>query len=663
MTKSLSLPDELILMLLNEQNGYFYQVPGWSLNCAVVGAALAELSFLSRIDTDMESLILVDPTETGNPVLDPILKQIVDEPAGRNAQYWVERLAAHAEAIIDLTLKRLVDLKILERHDGEFWTLAPANQHANLHGDTASQFIKARISEVIFTDTIPDPRDVVIICLVNTCDVFRFIFELDDKAEERIETVCKIDLIGRSIATAVKHNIAKPLLRRSSLTRKIPSVPLSRLLFNPHLRSGNLPVLFADLAKKYGPVFQFRPPFQEPLIILTGARANHQIHRSGRMYLRTRDYFTDIEKVYGASGLIPSLDGADHFQMRKAMQPGYSRKRLEGRLDSLYSYVRTFMAQWKTGDTLHAASTCRLMINAQISPLTLSIESQDFVQDLIKFKERALITHVAKILPRFMLHTPAMKRASKAIETGVQRILTSHTPAQRVDCPRDLADDLLSLSASNPQLLPESNLGFSLSAPMLASMYLGDALGFALYAMASQPALYERIRSEADALFGNGDPNAEDLTDSAIDVTRRFIMECLRMYPIVPLSIRNVMNSCVVEGYELPLGGRIAVVQTASHYMDDVFPAPFTFDIDRYLPSRKEHRSSGYAPYGLGTHTCLGFRWTNLQLAVNLLLVAHHFTIKVSPDNYKLRINPLPSMSLGKKLKFLIAEQRRELPG
>ncbi len=663
MTQPLNLPDELILMLINDQSGYFYQVPGWSLNCAVVGAVLAELSFLSRIDTDMESLILVDSTETGNPVLDPILKQVADEPAGRNTQYWIERLAPHAEAIIDLTLERLVDLKLLERHDGEFWTLAPANQYANLYGDTASQFIKTRISNVIFTDTIPYPRDVIIVCLVNTCDVLRFIFELDDKTEERIQAICKIDLIGRSIATAVEHNIANPLLRRSSRPRKIPPVPLSRLLLNPYLRSGNLPALFADLAKKYGPVFQFRPPFQEPLTILTGARVNRQIHRSGRIHLRTRDYFADIEKVYGASGLIPSLDGADHFQLRKAMQPGYSRKRLEGRLDSLYGYARTFMAQWKTGDILHATNMCRLMINAQVSPLALSLESQDFVQDLIKFKERALITHVAKILPMFMLHTPAMKRASKAIDTGVQRILMNHTHAQRVDCPRDLADDLLSLSASNPQLLPESNLSFSLSAPMLASMYLGDALSFSLYAMASQPALYDRIRREADALFGNGDPNAEDLTVSAIDVTRRFVMECLRMYPIVPLSIRNVMNSYVVEGYELPLGGRIAIVQTASHYMDDVFPSPFTFDIDRYLPSRNEHRSPGYAPYGLGTHTCLGFRWANLQLAVNLLLIAHHFTIKVSPDNYKLRIDPLPSMSPSKKLKFLIAEQRRELPG
>ena len=58
-TRTLTLPEELVLMLLNEEHGYFHQVPGWALNCAIVGAALAELSLQSRIDTDMDSLFLV----------------------------------------------------------------------------------------------------------------------------------------------------------------------------------------------------------------------------------------------------------------------------------------------------------------------------------------------------------------------------------------------------------------------------------------------------------------------------------------------------------------------------------------------------------------------------------------------------------------------------
>ena len=61
-----------------------------------------------------------------------------------------------------------------------------------------------------------------------------------------------------------------------------------------------------------------------------------------------------------------------------------------------------------------------------------------------------------------MLGTPRMKRTAKAMDTLLERIQGVHTPAQRAGCPRDLADDLLSLHGSDPQLVPESNLRFAL---------------------------------------------------------------------------------------------------------------------------------------------------------------------------------------------------------
>jgi len=664
-TNPLSLADELVLMLLNEENGYFHQVPGWDLNCAVVGAVLAELSLMARIDTDRDSLFLLDPKPTGNPALDPILAEIAGEQVQRNAQYWIERLAPRAESIIDLTLDRLVDLGILEYHDGDFWTLARTSAGAELFngalGDSGIQFVKTRISQAIFNNEIPDPRDIIIVCLVNTCDVFRFMFQLDEEAEKRIEFICNMDLLGRSIAAAVSRNLAGPIFRHSALSKKIPVVPLRKLLFNPNMRQGNIPALFADLTKEYGPVFQLRPPFVGPKIFLAGPDMNRWVNRNGRMYLRAKDYFSDFEKVYGANGVLPSLDGADHFRLRKSMAPAYSRRRLAGQLDSLYGHARNHMATWKVGDSYPATSMCRRLVNAQVSSLFVSVDSQDIIDDLMTYKERALNTHIIGVLPKFMLKTPGMRRRGRAVETLLERVHSGHTPAQRAGSPRDLADDFLSLHASDPQFVPESNLTFAFAAALIASVYLGDAVSFALYAMAAHPGLQTRVQSEADALFAGGDPDGRDFSPSTLDVTHRMMMESLRIYPIVPMSLRNVMNACLVEGYELPLGSRVHIAQTAAHYMEDVFPDPFKFDIDRYLPPRLEHQSPGYAPYGLGTHKCLGSRWMELQLTVNVLLVAHHFTLEVAPANYKLKFSPLPSLKPSKKLKFRIAEQRNEI--
>ncbi len=665
-TKPLTLPDELVLTLLNEESGYFRQVPGWNLNCAVVGAVLAELSLLSRIDTDMDSLILLDATATGDAALDPVLSEIAAEPTRRNAQFWIEKLAPRGESIVDLTLDRLVGLRILRHHEGDFWSLARGAWKAGLHTSTevgtAGEFVKTRIGKAVFNNEIPDPRDIIIICLVDTCDVMRFIFDLDEASEERVRDICRMDLIGRAIAEAVRHNITGQMFRQSALTREIPRVPLRRLLLSRHVRTGNMPAVMAELYREYGPVFEIRPPFVENMICLAGPETNHWVHRNGRNHLRARDYFEDFEKVYGGVGLLPALDGADHFRYRKSIQPAYSRTRLEEQLDAFVAHARTELATWKVGEAGVGVQMCRSLANAAMSPLSVSIDSQDVVDDLHKFKERALKTHIGRSLPKFMLKTPGMKRRARLVDEVVERVLAVHTPAQRAGCPRDLADDLLTIHTNDRQFLPESNLRFVLSAPLIASMYVGDQLAFVVHAMLERPEFHRKIRVEADTLFAGGDPDREALTGPGTDITRRFIMECMRLYPIVPMSIRNVMNACVVEGCELPEGVRVFIAATATHYMDDLFPDPLTFDIDRYRAPRREHVGTGYAPYGLGTHSCLGARLTEMYLAVNLLMIAHYYTLEIAPKGYKLKISPFPSQSPTKRLKFRVAERRRELP-
>ena len=296
--------------------------------------------------------------------------------------------------------------------------------------DAGADFVKTRISRAIFNNEIPDPRDVIIICLINTCDVFRFMFQLDEEAEKRIEFICGMDSIGRSIAQAVSHNLAGPLLRRSALTKKIPRVSLPKLPLNPHIRDGNVPALFADLAKDYGPVFEVRPPFSKPMIFVAGPETNGWVHRRGRMYLRAKDYFADLEKVYGASGVLPSLDGAEHFRLRKSLSPAFSRGRLMGRLDNLYGYARNYVADWEVGDVFSATSLCRRMINAQLSPLFVSVDSQDILDDLMTYKERALNTRIIKVLPKFHAQDSGHEAPRK-----VYRNVARTSPERKHACP------------------------------------------------------------------------------------------------------------------------------------------------------------------------------------------------------------------------------------
>ena len=65
----------------------------------------------------------------------------------------------------------------------------------------------------------------------------------------------------------------------------------------------------------------------------------------------------------------------------------------------------------------------------------------------------------------------------------------------------------------------------------------------------------------------------------------------MRVYPVVPMSVRDVMNTCVIENYEIPEGSRVFIAQSASHYMSDVFPEPFSFSISTAFCRRAKSMS------------------------------------------------------------------------
>ncbi len=195
--------EEIILLLLRDEDGRFVHVPSWSLDYAIAGGVLMDLALENRIDTDLENLILVDATPVGDSLLDPTLAEIAAGEPG-NTRFWLENTADRAGAIREEALSRLVALGILERQDDRFLWVFRSRRYPIIDGK-AEREVKLRIMGVLFSDEIPDPRDVMIICLADACGIFRELLsrrELD-KASARIEQVRKLDLIGQAMSRAI----------------------------------------------------------------------------------------------------------------------------------------------------------------------------------------------------------------------------------------------------------------------------------------------------------------------------------------------------------------------------------------------------------------------------------------------------------------------------
>ena len=200
----LRFAEEILLLLLHDDDGRFARVPDWSVRYALGGGVLMDLALENRIDTDPSTLILLDDTPLGDNLLDPMLADIAAATETRDARYWVERGAARADQIRERALERLVAHGILEQRDDRFLWVFRARRYPIIDGQ-AEREVKLRIMEVLFGDSIPDPRDIVILCLADACGIFKEILTAREieLASKRIEQVRKMDLIGQAVTRAV----------------------------------------------------------------------------------------------------------------------------------------------------------------------------------------------------------------------------------------------------------------------------------------------------------------------------------------------------------------------------------------------------------------------------------------------------------------------------
>ena len=200
----LRFAEEITLLMLDDKDGEFIRVPGWSMQCAFAGAVLMDLALEDRIDTDLKRLVLLDPTPLGDDLLDPVLARIAQASETHDARYWVDSLAESGEEIRETALARLVERGILRREEDRFLWVFQSRRYPIVDGE-AEREVKLRIMEVLFGNEIPDPRDIVIICLADVCGILREILSARELelASARIDQVRKLDLIGQAVSNAV----------------------------------------------------------------------------------------------------------------------------------------------------------------------------------------------------------------------------------------------------------------------------------------------------------------------------------------------------------------------------------------------------------------------------------------------------------------------------
>ena len=657
----LRFAEEILLLLLDEERGDLAAVLApHSLDIVLGGAVLMDLALEDRIDTDLEQLILVDSSPLEDDLLDPTLADIAAATDARDAGYWVAHAARRGDEIRERALARLVRRGILEDESEGLLALRSMVTHARRYpiaeGETVEE-VRLRVMRVLFSEDIPDPRDIVIICLADACGLFDSILSKPerDEVQERLDLVRRMDLIGRSVTEALRAIEPPPV--PASPPREIPHAPGWPLIGNALSMAGDIGAFAAARYRDLGPVFRVRA-LNRRFTVLVGPEVNRFVAK-GSKHFSNFEPWQHFQQDIGASRMLISMEGKDHIRMRKVHAHYYSRNLLEDRIADALDILRYEMAEWSRQKSTPGQYAFQRVVTEQMGVLIAGTSSREYVDDLIIFFEQLMAQSIVPHVYKMASYRPRVKRARKRVDELVRKVVAEHAPENRGDRAPDFIDDLLELNRTDPQYLPETNLPMAALGPFLVGLDTAATIcAFMLYELLKSPALLERMTAEVDALFEKGEPSLGDLRQ--LDVTHRVAMETMRLYPLGAVIPRRVCNSFEFEGYTIPAGEDVLLGIPVLHHDPGYFPDPMQFDIERYTAERAEHRRPGaYVPFGVGAHKCLGSSLAEVLIALNMAAIVREAELSLDPPGYRLKIKRLPVVQPGRSFRFRWVRNRQ----
>jgi len=209
----------------------------------------------------------------------------------------------------------------------------------------------------------------------------------------------------------------------------------------------------------------------------------------------------------------------------------------------------------------------------------------------------------------------------------------------------DLIDTLIELK--NEKIKDEN--GNDLTMDMLmgqAAVFLtagfetsSSTQAFALYEVARQPAIQERLRNEIKEMLS--ETGGKVTYDSVMDTVKmpylhQVVHETLRIYSILPVLDRECVNP---EGYSLepfsdfriPFGMPIYVPYYAIQRDEKNFPDPIKFDPERFSPENiGDIKPFTNFPFGSGPRNCIGERFGLLQVKTGLVKIFKEFRLETT---------------------------------
>ena len=258
--------------------------------------------------------------------------------------------------------------------------------------------IQSRVMTTLFSEDIPDPRDIIIIGLAAACGVFESVLSRDELADvrERIEAISRLDLMGRTIRESMRTiKPAAPPAKTVRSHEEIPEVQGLPFAGNAFRMAGDVREFLAGNYRKHGPILRIRA-FGYRFIALVTPEANVFLARISGTRLRSHEPYREFGVAMGAHRVMLNMDGPEHLRMRKLQVNGYPPKTLESNPDVAHDVTRRAIGEWWQGQPVGVQRAMQQIIAEQIGLCCTGVSPEAYIDELIHFPGMMVTVHIRR---------------------------------------------------------------------------------------------------------------------------------------------------------------------------------------------------------------------------------------------------------------------------
>ncbi len=375
--------------------------------------------------------------------------------------------------------------------------------------------------------------------------------------------------------------------------------------------------LLLEHRRRFGPVFTIRL-LHEPIVWAIGAEVNHQILVSDFDAFQWREgRFADLWPLLG-DGLL-NVDGPYHRDFRMLMLPAFHRDYIAGIAEVMVEEAVTAAERLQDGQVIEVYHWVRELAMRIALRGLLGVEATDGREEpLAEAFEASLAIHGEPVLLQLL----PLPRTPLARAIAARRRLDALVRAEieerrrRGDPGRGVLGLLLSATDDSGSALPTGVVRDQAVTLLFAGHdTTTTTFTFLIHELGRNPGVRGAVEDELTGMIGNRAPSADLLDGQALPVLERSLKETLRCYPAAWVGPRRTTRDVTLAGVPVPAEIGVQYSSWATHHLPELYPDPFRFDPDRFLPEREAALPRGaYVPFGGGSRMCLGKRFGEYEL-------------------------------------------------